>query len=211
MHWLTKKQYSYPILCILISPLLLALDMEAAFLPSQFTVEESSKLYLLGSTNVNSFRCDCMEQFSTYSLQMEETESGQKVKFSNTRMLIPSSRFDCGNRIMNKDMFETLKGDKYPNIQIELIDAAQVSGKKLGESADWVTMKATTIITIAGIKKQVSMDVMGKKISQNRFQFKGNKELRLSDYSLKPPSPMMGLVQVNNLITIHLDLTIKVV
>ena len=211
MYWHFKNHYSFPILFILFSPLFLALDLERAFLPSQFTVEENSKLYLLGSTNVNTFRCDCMEQFSTYSLRMEETESGQKAKFSNTRLMIPSSRFDCGNRIMNKDMFETLKGDKYPHIQIELIDAASVSGKKLGETTDWVSMKATAAISIAGIRKVVTMDVMGKKISQTRFQFKGNRDIRLSDFSLNPPSPMMGLVQVNNMITIHLDLMVKVV
>jgi len=201
----------HSVLLVLCSPLLIAFDIESAFLPSRFTVEESSKLYMLGSTNVNTFRCDCLEQFSTYSMQMEETEGGYKAVFANTRLLIPSSRFDCGNRIMNKDMYETLKGDKYPHILIELVDAALISGKKLGETTDWVPMKTTAVISIAGVRKVVSMDVMGKKISQSRFQFKGNRDLRLSDYSLKPPSPMMGLVQVNNVITIHLDLTVKVV
>lgn len=214
MHHLTenKRHYSRPILFILLCPLFLALDIDTAlFIPSQFTVEDSSKLFLKGSTNINTFKCDCKEQFSTYSMTMTETESGQKVQFSDTRLRIPSSRFDCGNRLMNKDMFETLKGDKYPHIQIELMDATQLSGKKLGEAEDWVPMKATTTISIAGVQKVVKMDVLGKKISQGRYQFKGNKDIFLSDYRLEPPSPMMGLVQVNDLITIHLDLVIKVV
>ncbi|MCB9284421.1 MAG: YceI family protein [Lewinellaceae bacterium] len=214
MHHLTgnKKHISLPILFILLCPLLLALDIDnALFLPTQFTVEDSSKLYLQGSTNINTFRCDCKEQFSTYSMTMTETESGQKVQFSDTKLRIPSSRFDCGNRLMNKDMFETLKGDKYPQIQIELMDATQLSGKKMGEATDWVPMKATTAITIAGIEKVVKMDVLGKKIAQGRFQFKGNKDIYLSDYRLEPPSPMMGLVQVNDVITIHLDLVVKVI
>ena len=122
-----------PFFLIFFSPLFLAVSLEEALLPSRFTVEESSKLYMLGSTNVNTFRCDCQEQFSTYSMKMEEKENGQKVIFSNTKLLIPSSRFDCGNKMMNRDMVKTLKGEKYPNIQIELIDAAQVSGKKMGE------------------------------------------------------------------------------
>ncbi len=200
-----------PFFLIFFSPLFLAVSLEEALLPSRFTVEESSKLYMLGSTNVNTFRCDCQEQFSTYSMKMEEKENGQKVIFSNTKLLIPSTRFDCGNKMMNRDMVKTLKGEKYPNIQIELIDAVQVSGKKMGECADWVNMKATAAITIAGIRKVVSMDVMGKKISQGQFHFKGNKDIQLSDFSLVPPSPMMGLVQVNNTIAIHLDLKIKVV
>jgi len=214
MHRLTnnKKHYRLPILFILLSPLLLALGyIEDALLPNQFTVENTSKLYLLGSTNVNTFRCDCMEQFSTYSMKMAKAESGQTVTFSDTRLRIPSSRFDCGNRIMNKDMFETLKGERHPNIQIELLDAVQVGGKGLDESTEWVSMKATTAISIAGVRKVVKMDVQGKKIAQNRYQFKGNKGLHLSDYSLDPPSPMMGLVQVNDVITIHLDLAVKVI
>lgn len=214
MHRLTnnKKQYRFPILFILLSPLFLALSyVEEVLLPSQFIVENTSKLYLLGSTNVNTFRCDCMEQFSTYSMKMTKTEGGQTVTFTDTKLRIPSSRFDCGNRIMNKDMFETLKGDKYPNIQIELLDAVQVGGKELDESSNWTPMKATTAITIAGIRKVVKMDVQGKKIAQNRYQFKGNKGLNLSDYSLDPPSPMMGLVKVDDVITIHLDLAVKVI
>jgi hypothetical protein len=214
MHRLTnnKKQYRFPIAFILLSPLFLALSyVEEALMPNQFTVENTSKLYLLGSTNVNTFRCDCMEQFSTYSMKMVKTESGQTITFSDTKLRIPSSRFDCGNRIMNKDMFETLKGEKYPNIQIELIDAVQAGGKGLDEAAGWAPMKATTAITIAGIRKVVKMDVQGKKIAQNRYQFKGNKGLNLSDYSLAPPSPMMGLVKVDDVITIHLDLSVKVI
>jgi hypothetical protein len=214
MYHLTKnkRHYTLPILFILLCPLLLALDIDTALiLPSQFTIEESSKLYLLGSTNVNTFRCNCKEQFSTYSMKMSDTDSGQKIVFSETKLRIPSSRFDCGNRIMNKDMFETLKGDKYPHIQIELLDAIPSSGKKMGETSDWVSMKATTSISIAGIEKVMKMDVLGKKISADHFQFKGNKDIFLSDYRLEPPSPMMGLVQVNDLITIHLDLMVAVI
>lgn len=214
MHRLTnnKKHLRFPILFIALTPLFLAwTSIGFVLIPSQFTIENSSKLYLLGSTNVNTFRCDCMEQFSTYTMKMVSGESGETVSFSNTKLLIPSSRFDCGNRLMNKDMFQTLKGEKHPHIQIELKDAVQLSGKSLGESTDWVPMKATTVISIAGIQKTVKMDVLGKKLAQNRYQFKGNKGIHLSEYKLDPPSPMMGLVQVNDVITIYLDLSVKVV
>ena len=201
----------FPILVILLSPLLLAWNVEDVLRPNQFTIESSSQLYLLGSTNVNTFRCDCQEKFTTYGMRMEEEQGGQKASFSNTQLRIPSSRFDCGNRLMNRDMFETLKGNEHPHIQIELLDAVQQSGKKLEESAGWVSMQATTSISIAGIRKTAKMDVLAKKIGNGRYQFKGNKDLRLSDYSLDPPSPMMGLVRVNDVITIYLDLTVKVV
>jgi len=211
MNNLIQKRFAFLVVLLAISPFLVSWNPAGMLFVSQFKVEESSKLYLMGSTNVNTFRCDCKEQFGAYGMEMQESGSGQKIQFSNTTLQIASSRFDCGNRMMNKDMYATLKGDKHPHIQIELLDAIHTTGKTLAKSSDWVHMKATTAISIAGVRKVVAMDVMGKTLSANRYQFRGSRDVRLSDYQLKAPSPMMGLVQVHDAITIHLDLVVKII
>jgi hypothetical protein len=38
---------------------------------------------------------------------------------------------DCGNKLMNKDLYKTLKGDEYPEIRIELLQVKQLNNSML--------------------------------------------------------------------------------
>lgn len=61
----------------------------------KYWIENGSKLFLKGSSNVNQFTCDCYEQFSTQTFEAET--QGVYSKFSNTQFKIPVKKFDCHN------------------------------------------------------------------------------------------------------------------
>lgn len=175
-----------------------------------YYIDAGSSLSIAGSSNVNKFKCDCLEQFSKSSIRFEQQEGGKILRFSNAGLHIRSKSLDCGNQQMNKDMYKTLRADQHPNIQIEL-SRAQLQGAELAVGKDWVPLKASAQLTIAGVTKPVVFDVKAKRIAPDRIRLSTSKEVLMTDFGMEPPTAMLGLVKVNNAIRIDMDLIVVVV
>src|SRR5690606_13611619 len=64
---------------ILIIPLFSFVEMN--FSEREYIIEEGSKLYLQGSSNVNQFRCDCDQKFSKNSFVITNSTDGKTAAF----------------------------------------------------------------------------------------------------------------------------------
>lgn len=168
-----------------------------------FQIEQGSKLNVKGFTNVTDFTCKCEEVFPR--LQTTIASKSTKNEFNKTSLLVRAKKLDCGNKAMNSDMYETLKADDHPNIQIELLESEQIN-----LSAEWITVQATANLTIAGVTRKETFSIQAKRTDELLYRFKGSKSLKMTDYGMTPPRPMMGLIKVKDLIVLDLDLTISV-
>ena len=52
--------------------------------------------------------------------------------------------------------------------------------------------------------------IQAKKIDGLQFRFKSTKSLKMTDYGMAPPRPMLGLIKVKDQIVLDLDLTVSV-
>lgn len=175
-----------------------------------FVIEHSSQLEIEGSSNVNTFTCHCF----CFNEEVRHIQLGGKsgttlTKFSGSELQIRTKDLDCGKKAMNRDLYEALKEDQYPHIHIRLINTKLFG--QLPLTTEWQNFLATTAITIADQEKLVKMHVQGKKLSDNRYRFKGSQVLRMTDFGLEPPKPFMGLIKVDDQIRIHLDLNIRLI
>lgn len=175
-----------------------------------FQIEQGSKLQIKGTSNVTDFTCHCLESFPKYQAQITVTEDGTKAKFSKTTLQIRTKKLDCGNKPMNNDMFSTLKADEHPYIEIQLIEAHQSHGKSLTLENNWIPLEATVNFTIAGVTRKETLAIQAKKTDELEYRFKSSKTLLFTDYGIKPPRALMGLVKVANEITLELDLTVTI-
>lgn len=186
--------------------LLSAMKTDTAY----FQIEQGSKLQIKGTSNVTDFTCHCLESFPKSQAQITVAEDGTKAKFSKTVLQIRTKKLDCGNKPMNNDMFSTLKAEEHPYIQIELIEARPSTGKSLILEDTWIPVEATVNFTIAGVTHKETLSIQGKKLDELEYRFKSSKTLLFTDYGIKPPRALMGLVKVANEITIELDLTVTI-
>jgi hypothetical protein len=72
-----------------------------------------------------------------------------------------------------------------------------------------IILKTNTKITIAGKSRSEVLYVKAKKINDTNYRFKGQKNLKMSDFNLTPPSTLLDLIRVEDGISIHLDLFIE--
>jgi hypothetical protein len=174
-----------------------------------YRINKKSVLKLEGKTNVNGFTCGCNETFQPQRL-IAEPENAGGFSFSAASLNLKIKSLDCGNKIMNKDLHKALNADKHPNITIELKKVEQDKCNRLTELKDWVKMKALTKITLNGVSKECWISITAKKSAPNQYRFIGSKTLNMTDFCVAPPVAMMGMIKVQDAITIHLDLDVTV-
>lgn len=173
----------------------------------RYQIENESKLYLNGTTNVNTFSCDCTDRFQPKYLEAES--QGGHTQFKNAGVRITVQNFNCRNRKIESDLQDAMKADRYPHISIDLSETWQDEKCLNGGCKDWFEVRAKVRITITNVTKERSIDAKAKVIGKNRFRLQGKEALNMSEFGITPPHAMFGLIKVNDLITFHFDLTVQ--
>ncbi len=106
-------------------------------------------------------------------------------------------------KLMDKKTYEALNSDKNPNIIFQLTEPAT---PMMNGSDAQVTL--TGNLTIAGVTKKISIKSSGKKSSSGSYLFSGVVPLKMSDFKIKPPVAMLGLIKTGDAISIKFDVTI---
>lgn len=172
-----------------------------------FEITERSSLTLSGSSNVNKFKCVNYENLSD-GVIIAESMGRNHVNFSNAVLRIVVTSFDCNNPMLNKDFYKTLNAKKQPTIDVELLSALPLMGEKI-LSRNKGKLKAAVAITLNGRVRNDEIIVTWQKTSDDLYHFVGSKELKMSDFSIEKPVAALGLIKVNDEITIDFDLYIK--
>lgn len=204
---------------LLLLSVFLLLLFASAFAPlpfdeHQYQIETNSQLVIAGTSNVNEFTCDCSceRDFTRSTLEFSQHPESNRIDFANARLKLTTTNLDCGHKIMNKDLYETLRAKDFPHISITLLQAEiPAQNQQRFVSLDrWMDIDAFTRITIAGQNKRVHIPVKGRRLEGDRFHFTGEISLNMTDFGLEPPSAMLGLIKVNDKITIQLDLVVQI-
>lgn len=174
----------------------------------KYFVEDSSRVYLKGSSNVNTFSCDCEDRF--YEQTLEAQCNGGYARFKNARIHIRAKNFNCHNRKIDADMQKALMADQYPEIKVSLEDTWQNAKCLKGECTDWFDVQANVNITIAATTRKEAVSAKAKVLSPGKILLKGEKALQLSAFGIKPPEAMLGMIKVNDYITFYFDLVVKI-
>jgi hypothetical protein len=166
---------------------------------------EESELTLIGTSNIKPFSCVCEEDFEPITYELEQHCDGHYI-FKGTRLRIPVRALDCGNRIMNKDLFEALKADAYPEIVIQPKELHLPL--TLNVSEGWSDLTAEASVGLAGRTRQISLPVRVKALGKATFRIQSRKTLCMRDFGITPPTAMGGLIKVEEEIDIHFDLVV---
>lgn len=171
-------------------------------------IEEGSRLFIEGTSNINSFECLCNDRFNPKNVRVVVDDERKSITFSRTTLALKTATLDCDNTKINRDLCVALKADVYPTINIVLHEAS-ILGSSVNDR-DWTDIKATATLTITDQSRKVVLAVKGRKLSGNRFRFVSVKDLMMTDFGVEPPTALFGLVKVRDHITINFDLIVTV-
>lgn len=174
----------------------------------QYVIEEESRLYLKGTSNVNKFTCDCEDHYPAKTFEVEGT--GSLVRFQNTTLDIATRKFNCHNAKMDHDMQKALKADKYPNIRIELLETKQDAKHFSPGNRGWFEVQAKAKLTICGVTKTQQIAAKAQILSTGKFRLVGYQSILMTDFGIDPPTALFGMIKVDNQIEFHFDLSVRV-
>lgn len=182
-------------------------------LQGAIVIEEGGQLWLEGSTTVTGYTCRAKRLSGNGSIEntgdpLENIKGRAGVSVS---VSIPVYSFDCGKKAMNRDMYEALKAEQHPYIRYKLLDAALAdsAASPTGQKEDWMPIKTTGVLEIAGVQDTTSLFVQGKLSSKRRFRVRGSKQLNMKRFDIEPPTALLGLIKAKSKLTVHFDVTVQ--
>jgi len=116
----------------------------------------------------------------------------------NIKMNVLSIKSDMGS-IMNSNTYKALKADQNPEVFFKL--TIPVKSTPAG-SKEW-KVAAKGNLTIAGVTKSVDVNVKISVRENGILAIEGLQTIKMSDYSIDPPTALFGTLKTGDEITIN--------
>jgi len=185
----------------------------------------ASELVLQGSSNVAPWRCsgktldgrmEVAAPLSRINHLIDRIEDGnvatltaQTATFPQPtfQLVVPVHTIRCGNRQMERDMYRALRSDAHPAIEFRF--AQLVGGIHHDIDDGTYRAKIAGTLSLAGARRDVTVDVEAQRIARDRFRLRARLPLRMTDFRITPPTALFGMVKAKDDLIVHFDLVLQ--
>jgi len=181
---------------------------------ASYALADTSKLIVKGTSTLHDWEADAQNFDLDITInrpalmgQAAEDEMGMSKLFPTLKVSVPVESLESGKGKMNKKMHGALKEKDHPEITFELSTADLVPVDTL-KSEDAFMLKTTGLLTIAGLSRQIEMNVVGEPMGNDAYRFTGSYHLNMKDYNVDPPSVMFGTIKAGEEVDIEFDLVV---
>jgi polyisoprenoid-binding protein YceI len=190
-----KKQISNPILLFLLS--FISLTGTFAQAQSLKLNPKTFSMTIFGTTNVHNFQSKVTQ--ASGDLVVNTSKQIQSLEVG-----IPVKSIKSNEKLMDKKTYEAFNETKNPTITFRMLEvnSLQVTG-------DDINVTITGNLTMAGTTKKVILKSTGKITKPGVYEFKGSIALKMTEYGMKPPTAMLGVMKVGDAITLKYDVTFE--
>ncbi len=202
----------YQIIPCFLSIIFLGLGGVQPSLYENIIIEEGGKIWIEGKAGIVNYKCEARQLSGVGEIQnvSNPTQNVDREEAVRIKVNFPVQALDCGKEAMNEDMYDALKAEEFPMISYRLLNTSMMDKSRVDRD-DWIKIRTQGIMTIAGVHHDTNVDVQGKLLTDNRFRVKGSKQIDMHDYGIEPPSALMGLIKADNKLTVHFDVTVRLI
>ncbi len=191
-----KARLSNFLMILFVSSLMLNFNFVRA--QSQKLSSFTSSVIINGTSNLHDWDTKIEQLTGEFALNNSRQIQTLTVK-------IPVKAIKSGDKLMDKKTYETIDADKNPNILFQLTEPATPVISDDGN----VQVTLTGNLTVAGVTRAISFKSSGKKTGGGGYQLKGIVPLKLSDFKMKTPTAMLGLLKTGDAVTITFNVTVS--
>ncbi|MEO8399431.1 MAG: YceI family protein [Ignavibacteriaceae bacterium] len=172
---------------------------------STFQFQKESKIWLEGTSTLHDFTITAKEFKSDLTIENSD-DSKNEFKISKLELIVPVKKLDSEKESMDENLQEAMDADNNPNIIFTLTSASKIL---LNNKGDSTKIAAVGNLKIAGVTKLVNLDISVLRLDENKFEFKGNKKLLMTDYNVDPPSMFLGTLKTADEIYVNFNLILN--
>lgn len=168
-------------------------------------LQPGSEISFTGTSSLHGFTCKTTQFDAQLSVDPSYASSLEDLArpIGAVLVTIPVRSLDCGNRGLQTNMLKALKADQNATISFRLdtyeIDAAS-------RTTDAFTAQAVGSLTIAGQQRPVQLRVRGERHPDGAIRARGERDLLMSAFGIRPPTMMLGAVKTGDRIVVKFDL-----
>ncbi len=172
-----------------------------------WVIQKNSYMKVAGKTNINTFECAVENYGKTDTLSWTYAIDKSNKPTANIlgRLKISVIKFDCGHKMMTKDLQKTLKASQYPIMTVDFLSFSKSLSKLKPEES----LTGQAEIKLAGVSKKYNITYLFKKNKNGLFELNGYQQILFSDFNLKPPSKLGGTIRVENELKVSFTLILQ--
>lgn len=163
---------------------------------STYQVSEESKMVIKGTSSLHDWESDIITLKGKGTVNVEN----QQPKIRDFRLTIPVEAIKSGKSAMDKNTYEALNEEAYPNIEFSLDEVHSTSGDKV---------KASGKLSIAGETRPVTLTADYDLDNSNMISLRGSYTMKMTDFGVDPPTAVFGTIKTGDEITIDYNLQLK--
>ncbi len=191
-----KTRTLHPILLLSLATLAIAGWIGIRTPGTHFT--DSSRLYIDGTSSMHDWTCEVTEIDG--SAEVRRAPNGD-VTVAAAAATVSVSSIECKNGKMNGKLRKALNAESHPVIAFRLTNATSSVPSSEGRVALTINGK----LNVAGVERDIDMPVIVSFSKDGGARFVGSLPLLMSDFGVKPPSAMLGILTTGDAITVRLD------
>ncbi len=185
----SKSQILLALIFILVYPLL-TIPVHAQ---EVYQVDPSSKIAIDGTSTLHDWTSDVTQFSGDAVIKSDQNNLESLGKLSLT---IPVASIKGDHDGMDSKTYDALKKDQYPEIKFSLDKVVKI---------DPNTVSASGKLSIAGVTKNIDLTPTYKELPGNMIAFTGEKNIKMTDFDVTPPTALLGAIKSGDDITIKFD------
>jgi hypothetical protein len=170
-------------------------------------IHKQSSIDIEGTSNVNSFVFHQQGPFVQYPIQVSFAGNPKKELVKPVSIPIEVKNFDCENKLMKSDFFNTLNIEKYPILTITVTKVELPPNFNVNSNYT-STGSVRVSIHLAGAISEYKIPFFTTTKGDKIIIF-GEKNVNFSDFNLTPPSKLFGAIKVHNNLLIKVNLVVS--
>jgi polyisoprenoid-binding protein YceI len=157
----------------------------------------AGKIWLTGDSTLHAYTSTA-KQYQASVGSAGRTASG--VTFSDLEVVIPVQALKSGEGALDDNMYKALQASKFATIRF-----SAPSGTLRQVRPGVIEAEVKGQLAIAGTTRPTSIKATGT-IAGNALKLKGSKELTMSEFGVKPPVILGGMIKCSDRVVVHFDL-----
>ena len=162
-------------------------------------VNGESELTVLGTSSLHDWHVTAEKQSG--KIIFKNLELGE-IEKCNIEIVAESLK--SGKSSMDKNTYKALNTGDFKTITFQLVEVKETTSKGDGK----FIVHTLGDLTIAGVKKRVSLD-FSVSIIDNKITLIGEKKFKMTEFKIDPPKALFGTITTGDDITIKFSTTFK--
>ncbi len=165
----------------------------ALFAQTYQIVPSESEIIVWGTSNVHDWEAPAEEFSGSATI---EVSGDSLLSISSLQFTVVAEEINSGKGGMDKRIDDALKVKKHPNITFSLSEIQSIGSSSITAAGE---------LTIAGVTKNVQMEVEYQLQPDGSILFNGKQNIDMTEFNVDPPTAMFGTIKAGEKVDVEFN------